>query len=129
MVKLMRDTPRRREQPPLRCRPGDLAMVTRSIDHYGRDRNMLGLMFRVVALVPSPFGNPCWTYQGPLRETTCGGNTWRIDSVADASLTPLRGYAGALDERSMSETQTAMGNRPGNAATPRRQDQALERLR
>ena len=72
-VKLMRDTPRRREQPPLRCRPGDLAMVTRLIDHYGRDRNILGLMFRVVALVPSPFRQPVLD----LRRTAEGDDVRR----------------------------------------------------
>ena len=121
MLKLIRDTPRRREGPALRCKPGDLAMVTRSIDHYGRDRNMLGMVFRLIAIEPAPvqqhpcgdgfrwqskpLGNPCWTYEGPLKETTCDGNTWRIDSVADACLTPLLGGAGTFEERSASEPE------------------------
>lgn len=100
MLELKRDTPRRRQWPPLRCKPGELAMVTRLIDYYGRDRNMLGMVFRVVAVVSSPFGNPCWTYEGPLRDMQCNGQTWRIDSVADAGLTPLRGDVASTDSSS-----------------------------
>lgn len=68
-------------------------MFTRPVDYYRRDLNMLGMVFRLVALEPGRprFGNPCWTYEGPSRETSCHGLVWRIDAVADASLTPMRG--------------------------------------
>jgi hypothetical protein len=66
-------------------------MVTRSIDYQGRDRNSLGMVFRVLTVEPSPLGNPCWTYEGPRQVMRFEGQTWRIDSIADACLTPLRG--------------------------------------
>jgi hypothetical protein len=107
VLELKRSTPRCGEWPALRCRPGDLAMVTRSIDYQGRDRDSLGMVFRVLTVEPSPLGNPCWTYEGPRQVMHFEGQTWRIDSIADACLTPLRGELGSSDE-AMSSSVVAL---------------------
>ena len=74
--------------PPLRCRPGDLCIATKPVDHRGRDLQIVGMVFKVVSLTYSrECGNPCWTYEGPRRML----GEWQLDAVADSCLTPIRG--------------------------------------
>ena len=74
----------------LRCKPGQLAIVTQppGVVIPSRYRNLLGLVVRVEKLILGrEIGNPMWTYEGRLIRTADG--TGLIEAISDFVLSPI----------------------------------------
>lgn len=74
----------------LRCKPGQLAIVTQppGVVIPSRYRNLLGLVVRVRKLIFARDGvTPMWTYEGRLIRTADG--TGLIDAISDFVLSPI----------------------------------------
>lgn len=75
--------------PRLRCKPGQLAILTINPPHENQLGHLLGLVIRVKQVVPHHLegpSNPTWTYEG--RRAVDASNR-RIEAFADWVLTPI----------------------------------------
>lgn len=91
----------------LRCKPGQLAIVTQppGVVFPSRHRNLLGLVVRVEKLVfGRENGIPMWTYEGRLIRTADG--TALIDAISDFVLSPIPDDLLGDDEASQDVVQS-----------------------
>lgn len=76
----------------MNCKPGDLAVVVFHPSMNESEKELVGVIRRVVSIEPHrEQGHPCWTYEGERVFLRFGFEMVEIDGLPDFALQPIRG--------------------------------------
>lgn len=81
--------------------PGAIGQVVNNTTRSDCRESLLGLVVKVVSVVPVGFGGPWWSYEGEVKRCACG--IFPLDLIPDADLKQLPDLGEELDQHSDSQ--------------------------
>lgn len=80
----------------MNMQPGKVGQVVGNINRSECRDSLLGLVVKVVRVVPVGFCGPWWSYEGPPKRCACG--VFPLDLIPDADLKQLPDIGDEISE-------------------------------